>query len=251
MCVNVDTHQKLDRNKARPAVREVQALLVQSEFQDALQILQSLTSGHERTYRLAVGQYILQRFFAGQAPLYQSHDKNKQTKFASFLAIHAADLAELDLSEQTLRRCVRVNLCYDTLPPAMRDKLSWSALLAISSVPEPNQRARLAAAAVRESWPVSKVKEAVALAGQNRLWDAEPEKEGLQLPAPKPEPLPQPGRLVTQTEKWTSEVQAWRQEFARIDPSKLNHGQIQRMREAIAALRGQIAELEKSLVEPE
>jgi hypothetical protein len=226
---------------------DTELLIVQSEFHDALQALQALTNDHEKTYRLGVGQYILQRFFGGSAGLYGSHDAYKESKFKDFTETHAADLAELDLSEQTLRRCVRVKICYDALPPGIRDQVGWSATLQISSLADPNQRARLATAAATERWPVAKVKEAVALAGQHRLWDAEPDQPGLQLPEPKDPSPPQPGRLVTQSEKWTEQIGSWRQEFERVDASKLSKAHVERMRLAVAAARGQLDELERRL----
>lgn len=226
---------------------DTEPLIVQSEFHDALQTLRALTHDHEKTYRLGVGQYILQRFFGGSAALYGSHDTTKDSKFRDFTENHAADLAELELSEQTLRRCVRVKVCYDGLPPAIRDQVSWSALLQISSLPDPNQRARLATAAATQRWPVAKVKEAVALAGQHRLWDAAPDEAGLQLPEPKDPPPPQPGRLAAQSEKWTAEIGGWLEAFGRVDASKLSAAHVARMKQAVAAARGQLDELERRL----
>lgn len=225
-----------------------QAQVIQSEYQDVLQGLQALTNQHEKTYRLKVGELILQRFFGGSAAQFSNSDPTKAAKFADFLKVHATDVAELDLPEHTLRRCVRVKICHDSLPPAARDQLKWSALLAISAIGEVNLRARVAMAAVSENWPLGKVREVVAQAGDGRVWDADPETPGLQLPEPKAEPLPQPGRLVTRTEKWTEEVGQWHQEFDRIDASKLSKAQVERVRTAVATLRGQLDELEKKLV---
>lgn len=224
----------------RPAV-------VQSEFQDVLQGLQSLTQQHEKTYRLQVGALILQRFFGGSAALFGSHDPTKIATFKSFLEIHADDIAELDLSEQTLRRCVRVKICHDSLPAAARDQLTWSALLAVSGLAEVNLRARIAMAAVREHWPLAKVRAAVAQAADARLWDADAQTPGLQLPAPKPAPLPQPGRLVRRSEKWSSAIGQWQREFERIDAKQLSPTQVARLRSAVATLRGQLDAVEQKL----
>ncbi len=224
-----------------------QTQIVQSEYQDVLQGLQALTNQHEKTYRLKVGELILQRFFGGSAALFSSNDPTKTAKFKDFLDVHAGDIAEMDLPEQTLRRCVRVKICHESLPPAARDQLKWSALLAISAISEVNLRARVAMAAVGENWPLGKVREVVAQAHSGRVWDTDPQTPGLQLPEPKPEPAPQPGRLVTRTEKWTEEVSAWHQEFERIDAGKLNKAQVARVRTAVATLRGQLDALEKKL----
>lgn len=228
-------------------MNEFQPSTVQTQFQDAIQALKALTHDHEKAFRLGVGQYILQRFFGGNARLFSSLDPHKDTTFRDFATLHAADLAELDLSEQTLRRCVRVRICYDLLPPANRDKLGWSATLQISTLDDPNQRARLAAAAVAEQWPVARVKQAVALAQQHRFWDAEPATEGLQLPEPRAPLPPQPGRLVTRTEKWSEEISNWRKEFELIDAKRLDKAQVERMKAAMAAVRGQLDELEGKL----
>lgn len=224
-----------------------QTVIVQSEYQDVVQGLQALTHQHEKTYRLQVGELILKRFFGGSAGQFSSTDPTKATKFDDFLDLHASDVAELDLSATTLRRCVRVKICHDSLPPLGRDQLKWSAMLAISALGDVNLRARLAVAAVNEGWPVGKVREVVAQAQAGRVWDTDPEAPGLQLPAPKPESLPQPGRLVARTEKWSEEVIAWQQEFARIDASKLSHAQVERVRLAVATLREQLDALEGKL----
>ncbi len=224
-----------------------QTLIIQSEYQDVLQGLQALTHQHEKTYRLKVGELILHRFFGDSAAQFSSNDPTKAAKFKDFLAVHAGDIAELDLPEQTLRRCVRVKICHDSLPPAARDQLKWSALLAISSIGEVNLRARIAMAAVGENWPLGKVREVVAQAHGGRVWDTDPESPGLQLPAPKPDAAPQPGRLVTRTEKWTEEVDQWHREFDRIDAHKLSKAQVERVRTAVATLRGQLDALERKL----
>jgi hypothetical protein len=70
---------------------------------------------------------------------------------------------------------------------------------------------------------------------------------GLQLPEPKPESPPQPGRLVTRTEKWAEEVDAWQAEFAQIDPAKLSRAQVARVHAAVAALRAKLDAVEKRL----
>ncbi len=140
-----------------------------------------------------------------------------------------------------------LKLCHDSLPPTAREQLKWSALLAISSIGEVNLRARVAMAAVSEGWPLGKVREVVAQAQGGRVWDTESETPGLQLPEPKPAAAPQPGRLVTRTEKWTEEVGQWQQEFDRIDASKLSKVQVERVRAAVATLRGQLDAVEKRL----
>ena len=228
-------------------MNELQPPIVQSEYQDALQSLHALTRDHEKVYRLEVGLYILQRFFGGSAALYGSNDRNKESKFKDFITAHKSELAEMALSDQTLRRCVRVRICYDALPPSVRDRLGWSATLAISTVPDPNQRARIAMATIEQCWTVAQVEAAVALDDQHRLWDAAPDEAGLQLPEPKDPPPPQPGRLAAQSEKWTAELGGWLEAFGRVDASKLSAAHVARMKQAVAAARGQLDELERRL----
>lgn len=219
------------------------ATIVQSQYQDVLDALQTLTERHARTYKLEVGALILRRFFAGSAAVFSSKDPTKQASFADFLRTHAEDVAALDHSEHTLRRCVRVHVCHEALPPGIRDRLKWSAMLAICAIADPNLRARVASAAVTEQWSVGKVREVVAQAQDNRVWDTDPSEPGLQLPGPKAAPPPQPGRLVHRTEKWTEAVSAWRAEFERIDATKLSPAYRQRIHAAVATLRGQLDEL--------
>lgn len=221
--------------------------IIQSEFQDIVQSLAALTTQHRQTFRLQVGQLVLQRFFGGQVALFHSRDRTKPAKLAAFLQIHGQELARLGLSEAVLRRCVRVRICYDLLPPGVRDALGYSLLLAISAVEDPNQRARLAAAATREQWTVERTRHAIELAQQRRLWDAAPDTPGLQLPEPKEPAAPQPGRLVTRTEKWGQELAGWHAEFAQIDKAKLSPAQLQRMQVAVQVAREQLAALEALL----
>lgn len=223
--------------------------IVQSEYHDALTTLQALNRDLDTPYRLGVGRYILQRFFGGQAAAYASRDHNKDTKFKDFVGTCADDLAELDLSESTLRRYVRGHICHSQLPPGPRERLRWGSLLALAAVEEPNLRARLATAAVHQQWSLGQLKAAVAQAQQNRLWDADPSTPELELPEPgqTAEPAPQPARLVTQTEKWADEIAAWRERYARIDRTRLSEQQVTRMRWAVKELRGELDALEHAL----
>lgn len=128
---------------------------IQSEFQDVVEALRAMTRDKEMAYRLGVGQYILQRFYGGSAAAFSSKDPKKADSFSAFAQQHADDLAEFELGETQLRRCVRVHLCYQLLPPSTRDSLSWSALLHLSTLDEVNQRAQIAAAAVAQRWSVA------------------------------------------------------------------------------------------------
>lgn len=228
-------------------MNELRTIQVQSEFQDVLDTLRAMTRDKEMGYRLGVGHYILQRFFGGSASAYSSHDATKAARFTEFAKLHAAELAEFDLSETQLRRCVRAHVCHLLLPPGVRDGLSWSALLHISSLDESNQRARLAAATVAQHWTVAQVKAAVEQANQGRLWDADPDTPGLQLPPPKPPAPIQPGRLVTRSEKWTADLKQFQDEIAQIDPKRLSGDQRTRLRASLATLEQQIQELRQAV----
>jgi predicted methyltransferase MtxX (methanogen marker protein 4) len=53
--------------------------------------------------------------------------------------------------------------------------------------------------------------------------------------------------LVTRTEKWSEEISNWRKEFELIDAKRLDKVQVERMKAAMAAVRGQLDELEGKL----
>lgn len=225
--------------------------LIQSEYQDVVRELDALTRQHLIPHRLEVGGVILRRFFGGKPALYHDRDPGKESKFGHFLDQHAEDLAQSGLGETVLRQCVRVRICHDLLPPAVRDRLGWSVLVNLSTLLDPTERARLATAAVNERWTVARCKEVIRQAKQGRVWDTDPEAAGLQLPETE-EPGdrdPQPGRLVTRTEKWSEDIATWHQAFARVDPTKLTRQQVARMRAAVQTVRGQLDALEKRLPE--
>ncbi len=228
-------------------MQELQPAIVQSEFAELIRALKALSDQHDKTFRLEVGQLILQRLYSGDVVLAQSRDRTKPAKFVDFVAMHAEDIAQLNLSEPLLRRCMQVRICYDQLPLGVRDTLGYSALLAISRVAEPHDRARLAMAAVQQGWTVQRTKEAVALADQHRVWDADSEEEGLQLPEPGPAPRLQPGRLVARTEKWSEAIELWQAEFAQVDVAKLSKAQVERLKAALAAAKARLETVEAGL----
>jgi hypothetical protein len=229
------------------AVDVMQPTIVQAEFQDAVLKLRELMQTHARTYRLEVGRYLLQRFYGGRSDAYFSRDPGKENAFTAFVQQHSEDLAGLALSENDLRRSIRVHVCFESLPAGVREQLSWSALLEVSKIGEANLRARVAKAAVDQQWTVAHTRAVVDQALANRVWDADPEQDGLQLPEPDAETPPQPGRLVRRSEKWCDEIDAWQAQFARIDAGKLDKRHVERLRAALARVRGQIQAVEKKL----
>ena len=113
---------------------------IKEEFSPTLQTLDSLTRVHALTYRLGVGQLLLDHLFAGDPANFSSKDTAKAVKFSAFVALCADELAQFNLSAHTLRESIRATVVYNSLPAATRDKLLFSHLIQLARCTDGHKR---------------------------------------------------------------------------------------------------------------
>ncbi|MBI5609887.1 MAG: hypothetical protein HY902_13525 [Deltaproteobacteria bacterium] len=201
------------------------------------------------TFRLEVGKAMLDEYFAGSAHAYHDQNPNKANSFNEFTKTCQEELADYGLNAQLLAQCIRARITWDGLPPPVRDQLRFNHVVALSSVGEPNDRARLAFDATHNGWSVTQLKDAIARVNDHTYYDTDPNTPGTQPPEPMPAPERgyQPGRLVTQLVKTGEDLQTWRAAWATVDAKKLRGPQRQRVVDAVAALEAQVEQLKAEL----
>ncbi len=228
---------------------ELQPIKTKDDYADILGKLAHLSRDLLLTFRLEVGKVMLDEYFAGSAHAYHDQSPNKVNSFNEFTKTCQDDLADYGLSSPILAQCIRARITWDLLPPPVRDQLRFNHVVALASVGEPNDRARLAFDATRQGWSVTQLKDAIARVNDHTYYDTDPSTPGTQPPEPKPAPDRgyQPGRLVTQLVKTGEDLQAWRSAWATVDATKLRGPQRQRVVEAVATLEAHIAQLKAEL----
>jgi hypothetical protein len=217
-------------------------------FDDILDELERLSREHLLFFRIEVGRVLLNRLFAGSAAAYLDRDPTKEARFAEFVRKCDEDLARFGLGENVARTCIQCCIVFDSLPAAVRNTLFLSQILELTRVTDPTARARLAVAAVEGDWTVRQLRDAVGALKAGLPYDADPDAPGVQPPT---EGLPvtkaQPGRLVTQAEKWTRSVDDWTAQWAQVDKAKLRGVQRERVKAAVAGMRARLDRLAKEL----
>ncbi len=228
---------------------DLQAPTSTTEFQTILANLKLLVRDHLLYFRLEVGRVILDSFFGGDSFAYTDRSNAKQTKFTEFLDTHAEDLASFGLKPWLLRESVQVHIVHQTLPPTVPEQLGYTRMLELVRVSDPTKRAQLANAAITQSMTVAQFKDTVGAANSGTWYDTDDATPGVQPKAPVQAalPPPQPGRLITQAEKWLNDAQTLAAGWAAVDPTKVKAGQRDRMKKAVAALRTELEALEKKL----
>jgi hypothetical protein len=214
-----------------------------AQWQDVLGELDRLGRSHLLAYSLACGELLLRHFWNGDALAYSSKDRTKQQSFASF-TIECADLlAELGLTADQLRRCIRAHLVWRGLPPTTRQQLQLAHLGELARCPDPTARARLALAAVEEQWTRQQLRDAVTAYKAGAWYDAEPDVEGLQLP-PAVEPVqraPSVSRWLSRTERLVPELAGWAQTARSLPAGQLGEAEKQRLLAALGELEREVA----------
>lgn len=228
---------------------DLQPAKTKADYSEILQKLAHLSRDLLLTFRLEVGQLMLDQYFGGSIHAYRDQNPNKLESFNEFAKTCQDDLADFGLSPAVLRHCILARITWDGLPAQVRDQLRFNHVVALSSVGEPNDRARLAFDATRQGWSVTQLKDAIARVHEHTYYDTDPETPGTQPPPAKPQAArdPQPGRLVTQLVKAGQDLQDWRSAWASVDAKKLRGPQRQRVVDAVAALRAQVEQMEADL----
>ena len=228
---------------------DIQPAPMTTEFDAVLSSLKSLVRDHLLYFRLEVGRVILDGFFGGDAFAYGDRSTGKQAKFSEFMDTHAEELETYGLKPWLLRECVQVQIVHRTLPPTVRDRLGYSHTLELIRVSDPTKRAKLANAAISQALTVAQFKDTVGAANAGTWYDTDDATPGVQpKQAPVAAAIPvQPGRLVTQAEKWVDDAKELAAAWASADQSKIKVVQRGRLKIAIGELRAQLDLLEASI----
>ena len=230
---------------------DLQLATATGEFSAVLANLKSLVRDHLLYFRLEVGRVVLDEFFGGDAFAYADRSNAKQAKLAEFMDTHAEDLESYGLKPWLLRECVQVQIVHRTLPPTVREQLGYSHILALIGIGDPTVRAKLANAAITQEMSVAQFKDTVGAAKANIWYDTDDQTPGVQPKTPPVPPVyvPQPGRLVTQVQKWVGDAHTLSAGWAALDPTKVRPAQRAGLKQAIAELRAELAVLEAKIGE--
>jgi len=225
------------------------AALAPTDFAPTLAQIERLAREHVLSFRVAIGQTLLDDLFGGDATAYASRDTTKAVRFRAFLDAHGEQLAEHGLGETLLRRCITAHIVARDLPEGLLPKLAMGQVQELYRLDDPATRRQLAQATVDNGWTSEGVRGAVS-AVRMGLWpDADLATPGLQPPPVPvaPERTLAPGRVVTRVEK---AVESLGELGGKVQASEtLSAAHRSRLKAALAALRAQADAIEASLKE--
>jgi hypothetical protein len=131
-------------------------------------------------HAIAIGQYVVHEFFAGDFAAVHDKAHDKQRSFQDFLATRGEQLAELDLSATTLRTYVAAAEVAKDLPESVAAQLGLVHLRQLAAVTEVPVRQQMAHEAATLRWSKAQLGTAV---GEWKRAKVKGDKRG-----PKPRP---------------------------------------------------------------
>jgi hypothetical protein len=220
-----------------------------SIFDAVLEKLAGLSMNHLLFFRVEAGRTVAFEFFGNNRALYESHAPNKATSFRRFCRERAAQLADLGLTEDLLRKSIRAWWVVEDLPHAVSQHLRFSHVVVLAQVDDPATRRLLAQATLDNRWTGETLKDAV-LAAQTGHWiDDEPDEPGLQPGHHEPAGPPPlaPGRVVTRFEKSIASFADLATRWDRVPVERLTASQTRRMEGSIVKMEEHIAHVKQRL----
>jgi hypothetical protein len=213
-------------------------------FDALLSILTQLSRKHLLSFRIEVGRVVAVVLFDGEPAAFRDHAWNKEGSLRRFAAERREALAELGLSEATLRQCVRAYFVARELPPRVLDGLVLNHLNLLAQVEDDERRALLAQMVVDHGLSGLTLRELVHAikTGVNPF-------DGLRG-GDAPEPAqrgPQPGRVVTRFERASDELDGLIGAWAQVPAEKRTPAQVARVKAAVAGWKERIARMEGEL----
>ena len=224
-------------------------LALHEDFTPTLLRLEALAREHLLSFRIAIGQTLLNDLFSGEPEAYSSRDRTKAVRFTAFLEAHGDQLDEFGLSEHMLRRCIVSAIVARDLPEGLLPRMVLAQMLELHRVADPANRRILAQAAIDHSWNRDKLRNA-ALAIKAGNWiDGDPSTPGIQPPEPEPEPEKAlaAGRVVTRFEKAAGSLGGLKERLTADEAARLSKAQRERLRAVAAQLRAEAEALEAAL----
>jgi len=148
-------------NRSEPPIPET--ALSSSEFAPTLAQIERIAREHLLSFRIAIGQSLLDDLFAGDAAAYASRDSTKAVRFRTFIDAHDDQLFEHGLSESLLRRCITAHIVARDLPAGLLPQLAMAQVQELYRLDGPAQRRLLAKATADHGWTSEEVRGAVAV----------------------------------------------------------------------------------------
>jgi hypothetical protein len=223
--------------------------LASSEFAPTLAQIERLAREHLLSFRIAIGQTLLDDLFAGDATAYASRDTTKAVRFRAFIDAHDDQLFEHGLSESLLRRCITAHIVARDLPAGLLPQLAMAQVQELYRLDDPAQRRLIAQATADHGWTSEEVRGAVAAVRLGQWPDADPATPGLQAPPAPAAPAKAlaPGRVVTRVEKAVESLGELGGQV--LEAETLSTAHRSRLKAALAALRAQADAIEAALKE--
>jgi hypothetical protein len=219
-------------------------------FDALLGELTQLSRNHLLYFRVQVGRSVADALYNGDPAAYHHQASNKDSSLRRFAAHRRDQLADLGLTEATLRQCVRAWFVARDLPDGTLERLVLSHLNLLSQVDDAASRRLLAQATLDNGWTGQELRDAIRAVQDGQWPDADPAAPGLQPPAPEPTAdarPPQPGRVVSRFERSAEELDALIHSWAQVPAEKRSKKQVARVRAAVEAWKAKIARLEAEL----
>ncbi|MFM2243966.1 MAG: hypothetical protein RL071_40 [Pseudomonadota bacterium] len=212
------------------------------DFDTLLGVLTQLSRKHLLSFRIEVGRAVAAALFAGEPAAFRDHAWNKEGSLRRFAADRREALADLGLSEATLRQCVRAWFVARELPPCVLDGLVLNHLNLLAQVEDRERRALLAQMVVDHGLSGLALHELVRALKTGVMPGDEP--RGGEAP---PLRRPQPGRVVTRFERTSEELDGLIGAWAQVPAEKRTEAQVARVKAAVAGWKQRIARLEGEL----
>lgn len=217
-----------------------------------LGVLTQLSRKHLLSFRIEVGRAVAAALYNDDPSAFHDTAWNKQGSLRQFAADRRQALADLGLSEPTLRQCVRAYFVARELPPGTIERLVISHLNLLSQLDDGASRRLLAQATVDNGWSGLDLRAAIQAVQAGQWPDGDPSTPGLQPSAPEPAPgaelrTLQPGRVVTRFERASDELDGLIGAWEKVPAEKRTAAQVARVKAAVSGWKERIARLEAEL----
>lgn len=217
-----------------------------------LGVLTQLSRKHLLSFRIEVGRAVAAALYHDEPGAFHDRAWNKEGSLRQFAAERREALADLGLSEPTLRQCVRAYFVARELPAGTIERLVISHLNLLSQLDDGASRRLLAQATVDNGWSGLDLRAAIQAVQAGQWPDGDPATPGLQPTAPEPAPggakrTLQPGRVVTRLERASDELDGLIGAWEKVPAEKRTAAQVARVKAAVTGWKERIARLEAEL----
>lgn len=128
------------------------------DLDTAIERLRALSRQALLDYALAVADFVLRHFFAGDWTRYRDRTAHGHTSLRSLCREREAEMAAMGLSLTTLRRYLAAWDRYRRLPEVCQRQQTVASLELLGKVADPITRERLALRAAQEQWPAARLR---------------------------------------------------------------------------------------------